>query len=102
MQYSSNLKFPDQERLVVIDRRQFLTGLTAALLLPRVSLSFQSGATKLTERVSVLTGLGTNVLSLSSPEGMLLVDSGAPRYTAQLMALTSRVHTVFNTHFHLE
>jgi len=72
------------------------------VFLPRLSFSFQSAATKLTDKLSLLTGLGTNVLALSSPEGMLLVDSGAPQYTAQLMALTSRVHTVFNTHFHLE
>src|SRR5262249_47947525 len=57
---------------------------------------------KLTDSLSLLTGVGTNVLALSTSDGMVLVDSGAPQYGAALMALTSRVQTVLNTHFHLE
>jgi cyclase len=61
-----------------------------------------AGITKLTDTVSLLTGVGTNVLALSTADGMVLVDSGAPQYAATLIASTSRVRTVFNTHFHLE
>jgi glyoxylase-like metal-dependent hydrolase (beta-lactamase superfamily II) len=87
----------------VFDRRQFLTGLTGALVLPHVAMSRQSsGITKLTDALSLLTGVGTNVLALSTGDGMILVDSGAPQYSRELMALTSRVRTVFNTHYHLE
>jgi glyoxylase-like metal-dependent hydrolase (beta-lactamase superfamily II) len=86
----------------MMDRRQFVTGLTGALLLPRIAASQAATATKLTDKVSLLTGLGTNVLAFSGADGMILVDSGAPQYSAQLMSMTSRVNTVFNTHFHLE
>jgi cyclase len=74
------------------------------LVVPRIAISLQSssGITKLTDTLSLLTGVGTNVLALSTSEGMVLVDSGSPQYSAALMAMTSRVRTVFNTHFHLE
>src|SRR5215470_9078491 len=87
----------------MIDRRQFLAGLTSALVFPRFAMCRQSsGITKLTDTLSLLTGVGTNVLALTTPDGMVLVDSGAPQYSAALMAVTSRVRTVFNTHYHLE
>jgi glyoxylase-like metal-dependent hydrolase (beta-lactamase superfamily II) len=61
-----------------------------------------SGMMRLTDTVSLVTGVGTNVLALSTPDGFVLVDSGAPEYSRALMAATPRVHTLFNTHFHLE
>jgi hypothetical protein len=36
------------------------------------------GVLKLTDRLSVLDGGGSNVVALSSGDGILLVDSGAP------------------------
>ena len=51
---------------------------------------------------------GTNVLALSTPDGLVLVDSGAPdRSDALVAALRSLsggggVRTVFNTHYHPE
>jgi len=71
-------------------------------MLPRMAASQSSALTKLTDTLSLLTGVGTNVLALSTSDGMVLVDSGAPQYGAALMDATSRVRTVFNTHFHLE
>src|SRR5262249_59362035 len=68
----------------------------------KISRQSAGGITKLTDNLSLLTGVGTNVLTLSTIDGMVLVDSGAPQYSGALMASTSRVHTVFNTHFHLE
>ena len=89
---------------MTIDRRHFLKGLTGAAILPRAAMSRQSagGITKLTSTLSLVTGVGTNVLALSTSDGMVLVDSGAPQYSSALTASTSRVRTVFNTHFHLE
>jgi glyoxylase-like metal-dependent hydrolase (beta-lactamase superfamily II) len=87
----------------VIDRRRFLTGLAAAALLSRTAISRQSaGITKLTDTLSLLTGTGTNVLALSTREGLVLVDSGSPQLSEALTSLTSPVRTVFNTHYHLE
>ena len=93
----------------MIDRRQFLKGLTGALVFPRMGMSLQSaGITRLNDTLSLVTGVGTNVLVLSTGEGLVLVDSGAPESTGSLMkhlselAGSKRVQTVFNTHFHLE
>ena len=81
----------------MIDRRTFLTGLTAALVFPRMAVS------QLSDSLSLVTGVGTNVLALSTSDFMILVDSGAPQFGAQLMKSTRLVPTtVFNTHFHLE
>jgi cyclase len=86
------------------DRRHFLkTALGGMLAFPRLALSRQSaGLIKLNETLSLVTRVGTNVLALNTGDGMVLVDSGAPQYSAALIAAASRVHTVFNTHFHLE
>ena len=66
-----------------------------------------AGVQRVTNRVSVLTAGGSNVVVLSSAEGALLVDTGAPDSADLVMAGvkglggTSTVHTVFNTHYHL-
>jgi cyclase len=93
----------------VIDRRRFIKGAVGGLLLPQIAVSRQSsGITKLTDTLSLVTGIGTNVLVLSARDGLVLVDTGAPQYRAALMARVAeiagskRVHTVFNTHYHLE
>jgi glyoxylase-like metal-dependent hydrolase (beta-lactamase superfamily II) len=81
----------------MMDRRHFLmTAFGAAVALPQTLFS-QAGA------VQILTNAGTNVLALDAGDGLLLVDSGAPELSQALMKqLTRRVHTVFNTHYHLE
>src|SRR5688500_9018394 len=66
-----------------------------------------SGVRKLTNTLSVLDGGGSNVVALSSADGVLLVDSGAPNSADRLMTAlkglggNAKVHTVFNTHYHL-
>ena len=89
---------------IVIDRRQFLKGVTAALAFPRLAASQTSGTSRLNDMLSLVTVVGTNVLTLTTPDGLVLVDSGAPQFAdALIKALPSkRVHTVFNTHYHLE
>jgi cyclase len=97
----------------MIDRRQLLKrvlgGMTGLLVIPRVSMSRQApGFTRLNEKIALMNGLGTNVLVLTTNDGMVLVDSGAPQFSGSLKTRlgevggTKPVRTVFNTHFHLE
>jgi len=56
--------------------------------------------------LSVVTGGGGNVTVFQSPEGVLLVDGGSPERSADVLKLieahtgASRIHTLFNTHWH--
>jgi len=96
----------------MFDRRQLLTGvvggLLASLALSRRGVAQQAGTDRLTDRLSLVTGGRTNVLALSTAEGLVLVDSGAPDLAGPLMAdlkplsASGRVRTVFNTHWHPE
>ena len=95
----------------MIDRRAFLVGATSGLMglaLPRNGWTQQAGMTRLTDRLSLTAAGGTNVLVYASPEGVVLVDSGAPAQTDALMAAVRQVWgtpqsvTLFNTHWHLE
>jgi len=95
-----------------MDRRQLLTrllgGLLGGVLLPSRGRAQQPGVVQLTDRVSLLTTGGTNVLALSTPDGLVLVDSGALDRVAPLVAALrqlaggQRVTKAFNTHWHLE
>ena len=103
-------------RPVMIDRRQLLTGVVSSLLgslaLPRrtpaqTTTAPPPGATALSGRLSLLTSGRTNVLALTTPDGLLLVDGGAPELSESLMASLrtfagGRVTTAFNTHWHAE
>jgi glyoxylase-like metal-dependent hydrolase (beta-lactamase superfamily II) len=65
-------------------------------------------ATKLNDRVSVISGAGANVVAISGPEGALLVDGGLEARSRELVKLVlketgaKRVHTLVNTHWHPE
>jgi cyclase len=105
---------------VTINRRQLLTGVAGGLLgevvLPRVCTARQAetvltnAVVALTDRLFLVTAArpGPNVLALSTPEGLVLVDSAAPPSSAVLMSLLRRLpageqfRTLFNTHWHLE
>jgi len=60
----------------------------------------------LTDRLSVITGAGSNVVVLETADGLALVDSGAPEHAAALMAFLAAeyggapVRLLFNTHWH--
>jgi glyoxylase-like metal-dependent hydrolase (beta-lactamase superfamily II) len=96
----------------MIDRRQLLTGVVGGLLgglmRPRVGAAQQLGHVDLSDRLSLLTTGGTNVVALSTADGLVLVDSGAPEYRDALMASVRQfsdarpVTTLFNTHWHPE
>lgn len=96
----------------MIDRREFLVGAAAGLIglaLPPSGSAQQAATTRLTDRLSLITAGGTNVLAYAGAEGLVLVDSGAPAQTDTLMAAVRQVSTsrpqsitLFNTHWHLE
>ena len=59
-------------------------------------------------KITILDGGGTNVVAFSTSEGLILVDSGAPKNGDKLLsalkafAPNAKVQTVFNTHYHLD
>jgi cyclase len=58
--------------------------------------------------LALLQGLGGNVVALKTTDGAVLVDSGQAAPATSLLSLveqatgSTRVHTLFNTHWHLE
>ena len=91
----------------MVNRRDVLKGVTMGGLAlwsaPLLRASQQAVA-----KISILDGGGTNVVAFSTSDGLLLVDGGAPKSGDKLMAAlknvaaSSKVHTVFNTHYHLD
>jgi glyoxylase-like metal-dependent hydrolase (beta-lactamase superfamily II) len=61
-------------------------------------------ATRLADKLSIVDGGGSNVLAFSAAEGLVLVDSGAPKSGDKVMAGlgASKVQTLFNTHYHTD
>jgi glyoxylase-like metal-dependent hydrolase (beta-lactamase superfamily II) len=88
-------------------RRQFLEALgagCAALALPRPAWA-QGGpsSTRLTDRVTLITGAGNNVIALAGESGSLLVDAGDAAHASDVLRLAGgTVATALNTHYHLE
>ena len=65
------------------------------------------GLIALNDRLSLVTTGGTNVVALSTADGVVMVDSGTPELvdalTGSLRQLSGgRVATVFNTHWHAQ
>ncbi len=66
------------------------------------------GVRSLTDKLAVVDGGGSNVLAFSTAEGLVLVDGGAAKSGAQVMAALkslapgAKVQTLFNTHHHLD
>jgi glyoxylase-like metal-dependent hydrolase (beta-lactamase superfamily II) len=98
-----------------IDRRAVLygalgacAGLAVAPIARRAAAADAIQTTRVTDKLVVLSGAGGNVLALSTADGLVVVDSGAAASGAALIsALASQpngahVHTLFNTHWHLE
>lgn len=100
----------------MLDRRHFLAGaLPAAWYAAKLRAAAPAPVSaavpktnELADRLWLLSGYGGNVTLFHSPEGVLLVDGGAAAHSAALLAevrrLTgqSRVHTLFNTHWHAD
>ena len=93
-----------------MDRRVFLTQLlpaaAAGLSLSAHAADDNLAVTALTDRLSLVSGGGGNVVVFNTPEGVLLVDGGSPELSAQVLAKvraltgSAKVHTLFNTHWH--
>ncbi len=83
-----------------MNRRDLLKNAAAAALglwaSPRIF--GQQGVRHLTDKVAVLDGGGANVVAFSVSEGLVLVDSGAPKSITG----AAKVQTVINTHYHLD
>jgi cyclase len=98
-----------------VKRRTFLRaavfGGSGALLWPHVAPAQLPPApvpVPLGDALLLITGAGGNVVALGGAEGALMVDGGAARHSKQVLELvlsrtrTSRIHTLFNTHWHDE
>jgi len=95
----------------MLDRRELLTtavvGVLGSLALPRRGRA-QAATVDLGGGAFLLTAGRTNVLARSTPDGLVVVDSGAPglgdRVATALgrVAPGSRVQTLYNTHWHEE
>lgn len=93
-----------------MQRRQFITRalpVAIALCSPRVRAAAPDlVVSPLASGLSLVSRGGGNVVVLDTPEGVLLVDGGAPEHSANILAavrkLTGkpRVHTLVNTHWH--
>jgi cyclase len=75
-------------------------------LLKRAQAETTQGAlavTKLTDTFLLITGAGANVLAVLGPDGVLMVDGGAPEHSAELLKLIAGhsggkpVQILFNT-----
>jgi glyoxylase-like metal-dependent hydrolase (beta-lactamase superfamily II) len=74
---------------------------------PRL-LRAQQSVNKLTDKVAVINGGGANVIACSTGDGLIVVDSGAPKSGDAVMAAlktfapNAKVKTLCNTHYHLD
>jgi glyoxylase-like metal-dependent hydrolase (beta-lactamase superfamily II) len=65
------------------------------------------GVRPITNKFVVVDGGGSNVLAFASGDGIVLVDSGAPKSGDQVMAGLkvfggAKLQTLFNSHYHLD
>ena len=93
-----------------MERRQFLKvgvgGLLGSLVLPRRVWPQEAAIAPLNDRLSVVARARTNVVALSTGDGVIVVDSGTAQYGEALMdslrqfSPSGRINKVFNTHYH--
>jgi cyclase len=66
------------------------------------------GLVPVTDRVSLITGAGTNVVVFQTPEGLALVDSGTPAQAEALLEFIDEsfdrapIRVLFTTHWHTD
>ena len=88
-------------RRFVLDRRELLTSALAGT----VALAIPSLLRGQASKIAILDGGGTNVVAFSATDGIVLVDSGAPKSGDKILAAlgsNAKVKTLFNTHHHLD
>jgi cyclase len=87
-------------------RKPFLPALLGALLLGPAAASAEIAREPITDNVSLITGAGTNVVVLETPDGLALVDSGTAAQADALLAFIDAefdgapIRVLFNTHWH--
>jgi len=87
-----------------LDRRDLLKSALAGT----VALTFPSLLRGQAGKIAILDGGGTNILAFSATDGLVLVDSGAPKSGENVLARlkafapNAKVTTLFNTHYHLD
>jgi cyclase len=84
-----------------------LGGLAGCQQVPSRPTAGRTGAlatTKLTDRVSIVSGVPGNVVVLSASDGLVLVDSGSVALAKAVRANLggTTVHTLINTHYHAD
>ena len=95
-----------------MDRRELLKSAlagTVALSFPSL-LRGQGGSSvrRLSDKLAVIDGGGTNVVVFGATDGLVLVDSGAPNNGDRIVAAlktfvpNAKVTTLFNTHHHFD
>src|SRR5262249_15829959 len=101
------------DREVSLNRRELLKSAlagTVALGLPSRlrGQAAGNGINRLSDKIGVLDGGGANVVAFSATDGLVLVDSGAPKNGDRLLAAlktfapNAKVNILFNTHYHLD
>jgi len=83
------------------DRRELLKSALAGTL----AMGFPSLLRAQADKLTVIDGGGTNVVVFPSADGVILVDSGAPKSGDTLRAAlgsNAKVRILFNTHYHLD
>jgi glyoxylase-like metal-dependent hydrolase (beta-lactamase superfamily II) len=80
--------------------------LLGGMVVPRRAAA-QQPRVQLTDRLWLVTTGRTNVVALTAPDGLVVVDSAEPDFSDLLMGQLrqlpgGRVNTVFNTHWHPE
>jgi len=96
-----------------LDRRELLkTALAGTVALGFPSLlrgqAGNNGVNRLSDKIAILDGGGANVVAFAATDGLVLVDSGAPKNGDKLLAAlktfspNAKVNTLFNTHHHLD
>ena len=96
--------------MTVLNRRDVLKGalgVCATWMSSRVLSAQQApgGVRRLTDRMTIVDGGGSNVLAFSTGEGFVLVDGGAPKSFDRIMAslgANAKVNMLFNTHHHAD
>ena len=75
----------------------------AAFTLQRALFGQKSlASTKLTDKITLITGAGNNIVALAGDDGSLLVDCGDAAHAPEVLGLADGVQKVINTHWHLE
>lgn len=93
-----------------MQRREFLRKFLRTFAASATALNFARAAlaeasptaTKLTEKATLISGAGNNIVALAGEGGSLLVDCGDAARADSVLTLTGGVKTVINTHWHLE